>query len=125
MDTISGFSNLCVRVCVELKFGFREQRDCVCGAQILILLEKRQCGNQVSIHQGFVPDFNPTSFGHVDEVKMSKSFSSNSPTSCEQMFVDGEKGKEKRHKLPSKTFAEAQIFFYLYQSYKPPQAVGS
>ncbi len=56
----------------------------------MFLLEKRYCGNQVSIHQGFVPDFNPTSFGHVDEVKMSKSFSSNSPT-CEQMFVDGKK----------------------------------
>jgi hypothetical protein len=82
-------------VCIELKFGFREKRHFVCGAQILILLEKRQCGNQVRIHQGFVPDFNPTSFGHVDEVKMSKSFSSSSPTSCEQMFVDGERKRTK------------------------------
>ncbi len=91
----------------------------------MILLEKRQCGNQVRIHQGFVPDFNPTSFGHVDEVNMFKSFSSSSPTSWNKCLFMGREERNKTHKLASKTFTEAQILFDLYQSYKPPQAVGS
>ncbi len=69
---------------------------CVCVLSSNLDSEREETGNQVRIHQGFVPDFNPTSFGHVDEVKMSKSFSSSSPTSCEQMFVDGGRGKEQK-----------------------------